>query len=170
MKINRYNCVFSGFEASEAMWGDAVKTPSQAMALRVESIILYTFSLLAEKILPQDKTSGSDDTVLIIKKYIDDHLSDRELTLKKISAELSYNEKYVSALFKKKMSIGISEYVNTVRVQRACRLMGQGFTSIKDISATCGFSDALYFSKVFKKIMMCSPSEHLDAISKKDEQ
>ena len=162
--INRHNCVFEGYKEAETFWLSSIKTPKEASALRTESVMLYTFSLLAERLLPKQSEKNSDDAVLLIKKHIDDNLTDTELSLEKISTELSYNAKYVSSLFKKKMGIGVSEYIATVRIQHACTLMEQGFTSIKDISNMCGFKDALYFSKVFKKKMGISPKMHIEEI------
>ena len=162
--ITRYNCIFNGFTEAEGFWIDALTVPKEAAGLRIESVILYTFSLIAERILPQKKENHSEDAVLLIKKHIDDNISDSELSLERISAALSYNAKYVSSLFKRKMGVGISEYISTVRIQRACALMEQGFSGIKDISSLCGFKDALYFSRVFKSKIGVSPSEHIARI------
>ena len=104
---------------------------------------------------------ASTTAIYAIKKYIDDSISDSTLSLEKISTALSYNAKYISSLFKRKMGVGISEYISTVRIQHACALMEQGFSGIKDISALCGFKDALYFSRVFKSKIGVSPSEHI---------
>lgn len=162
--INRNNCLFKGFDEVGAFWSASITVTKEASALRSESVVLYTLSLIAEKTLHNVSSKISDDAVLLIKKQIDDNLSDTELSLAQISAELSYNPKYISSLFKKKMGIGISEYISTVRIQHACTLMEQGFTSIKDIASLCGFKDALYFSKVFKDKMGKPPKEHIAEI------
>ena len=165
--INRNNCVFRQYSEVEPFWRDALTVSKEASTLRFESVALYTFSVLAERLIPTKRNSSSDDAVQLAKKYIDENISNSELSLEKISAELSYNTKYLSSLFKRKMGIGISEYISTVRIQHACTLMEQGFTSIKDIAAQCGFKDALYFSKVFKRTMTQSPKEHIAQIEKK---
>ena len=162
--INRNNCLFGDYFEAGDFWESSINVTKEASALRAESVILYTFSLIAERTLRHIDAKASDDVVLLIKKYIDDNLSDTELSLTQISHELSYNQKYLSSLFKKKMEIGISEYISTVRIQHACTLMEQGFTSIKDIASLCGFKDALYFSKVFKDKMKKPPKEHIAEI------
>lgn len=58
------------------------------------------------------------------------------------------------------MRVGISEYVATLRIQQACTLLDQGFTSVKDIAFLCGYNDPLYFSKVFKAKTGVSPREY----------
>jgi YesN/AraC family two-component response regulator len=40
-------------------------------------------------------------------------------------------------------------------------MMGHGFTSVNDIAASCGYSDAQYFSKIFKSKMGISPSRYI---------
>ncbi|MBO7208706.1 MAG: helix-turn-helix transcriptional regulator [Clostridia bacterium] len=67
-------------------------------------------------------------------------------------------------IFKKTFNIGMSEYINTIRIQHSCTLMNQGFTSISDISNQCGYSDPQYFSKVFKKRMGMLPGEYIKSI------
>ena len=100
-------------------------------------------------------------TPALIKKYIDDNFSDTELSLEKIGSALSYHKKYVSSLFKKTYHIGITEYLNLARIQHACTLMEQGFTSIRDIAQLCGFKDPLYFSRVFRGRLGMAPREYL---------
>lgn len=161
LKISRSNCIFCDLDESRPMWLAALNAPKEASGLRAESLILYVFSMIAERTLPQGRPIGSADAVLMIKKHIDDNISSHSLTLESISSALSYNAKYVSTVFKRKMGIGISEYISTVRIQHACALMEQGFSSIKDIASLCGFKDALYFSRVFKSKMGISPSDHM---------
>ncbi|MBR1957939.1 MAG: AraC family transcriptional regulator, partial [Tidjanibacter sp.] len=54
---------------------------------------------------------------LIVKKYIDDHFHEPDLSLERLSAELQYNRTYLSATFKKAMGIGISTYMSQIRIQ-----------------------------------------------------
>ncbi len=127
-----------------------------------ESVLLYTFSGLARIISPSGNDSKRKNNIsLIIKKYIDENFSDSSLSLKKISKEICYSPKYVSGVFKKEFKIGINEYINVSRIQHARNLMQQGFTSVTDISAQCGFSDPQYFSRVFRRRMDVSPKGYI---------
>ena len=47
-------------------------------------------------------------------------------------------------------------------------MMNAGFTSIKEIASFSGFSDPLYFSKVFKKHYGMSPGEYMEKEIKKN--
>ena len=70
-------------------------------------------------------------------------------------------EKYLSYLFKKNMQIGFTQYVNNLRIQCALGLIGEGWQSVSEIAFASGYSDALYFSKVFRKKVGCTPSQRI---------
>ncbi|MCI9141025.1 MAG: AraC family transcriptional regulator [Lachnospiraceae bacterium] len=168
LKISGQNCIFSGFEEVEAFWMESLQSNTALFDLRTESVLLYTFSVMGIRFFAEDhkekKTAATAET---IKKYIDDNFSDTDLSLEKVGEVLCYNKKYVSMVFKKKYKIGIAEYLNVVRIQHACTLIEQKFTSVRDVAQLCGFKDPLYFSRVFRSRMGRSPREHMsDMVSK----
>jgi two-component system response regulator YesN len=59
------------------------------------------------------------------------------------------------------MNVNFKAYLNKLRIQYACELIDDGHTCVSEISAMCGFSDSLYFSKTFKKHMGYSPTEYV---------
>ena len=165
--IRGQNIVFHGFERLIDLWAQSINSVnSTTLDLKCEGLLLYSFSLLCEQLIKQENSNKSKDTAAVIKKYIDDHYNNCELTLEKISEELSYSKKYISSVFKKSLSINLSSYLNILRIQHACTLMEQNFTSIKDISYMCGFKDQLYFSRVFKEQMGMTPRKYLSQIKK----
>lgn len=164
--IHRKHCFFRDMNRLSPLFENALVAPAPLSDLRTESALLYIFSLIGEGLLPKDSEKKTADAVTEIRKYIDDHYQDPSLSLKTIGEALSYSPKYVSTVFKNGMRIGVCEYINTIRIQHACTLMEQGFTSVKDIALLCGFADPLYFSKAFKKKMHLSPREHIEQLKK----
>lgn len=159
--INSTNCVFHGFTGLLDLWLDGLNVSEEMSAIRSEGILLYSFSVLGERILANaSKDAGTPPIVVQLRNYIDNHLDDPELSLRTISNALLYNPKYLSTAFKSNMKIGISEYMTNLRIQQACTLMDQGFTSIKDIATLCGYRDPLYFSKVFRAKIGIAPKEY----------
>ena len=57
--------------------------------------------------------------------------------------------------------MGLCEYINQIRVQRACELMDRGFSAVKEIASMIGFNDSAYFAKVFKKQLLLTPKEYI---------
>lgn len=162
LKINSKNFLFHGFDALIDMWQQGLTVSPMLTGLRSESILLYSFSILGERLhCGEDHIDRSDELALQIKKYVDDNFSDPGLSLESASQALSYNPKYISTIFKKKFKIAFSEYINMIRIQHAYVLIEQGFTSIKNIASLCGYKDAMYFSKVFRASAGKSPRSYI---------
>jgi len=165
LKINAENFIFHGLENLHNMWMDSIDINIETSDLRVESILLYTFSCID---FSTNNEPGEQKTAIAastIKKFIDNNITDTDLSLTKISKGTLYNKTYISSVYKEKYKMGISKYITTARVQAACTLMEQGYTNIADIAFLCGFNDPLYFSKVFKQQLGVSPRKHIEDIA-----
>lgn len=49
------------------------------------------------------------------------------------------------------MGLGLIEYVNTLRIEEACRLLGTRDWSITQIAGEVGYDEIAYFSRCFRK-------------------
>ena len=167
LNINSNNFIFHRADEVYDFWEKGLSMNSKVMELISESVLLYSFSFLGNRLLLNNDNLKQHRGVELIKKYIDDHFTEHNFSLNNMSRELSYNKKYVSYIFKKHIGTGIVEYLNTVRVQNACTMIEQGFTSISDIADRCGYSDAQYFSKIFKAKMGVAPTQYIKTIQSK---
>ena len=70
---------------------------------------------------------------------------------------------YFSRKFKLCTGFGYKEYLITVRIIEACRLLLNTDMSITQIAENCGFDDSNYFGDCFKKIKGMSPREYRKA-------
>lgn len=167
--ITPYRCVFHDCRAVFPFWQEGMQAKAELLDLISESILLYTFTYLGNRLLtaPDNRAQG-EDIILWIKKYVDENFSQAELSLETISHALGYNKKYISYVFKKHMDIGVVEYLNTLRIQNACTMIQQGgTTSVSDVAYACGFRDPQYFSKVFKHRMGVSPATYIQEETKR---
>ena len=163
--INSRNFLFPDFGELADIWYSGISLKCDLLDLMSESVLLHSLALIGERAyVGQERTemTRTADAFLSIKTYIDDNFSDSTLSLEVISEKFSYNKKYLSTAFKKHFKIGVTEYLNTVRVNYACELIRQGYTSVTDISSLCGYRDALYFSKVFKRKTGESPKNYMN--------
>lgn len=167
LSISNHNFIFHDANEVYDFWKKGISICSDVTDLISESVLLYTFSFLGNRMLEKNNESKQNHNVPLIKKYIDDHFTDHNFSLQTLSDHLSYNKKYTSSVFKKHFGIGIIEYLNTIRIQNACTMIEQGFTSINDIADRCGYSDSQYFSKMFKAKMDMTPSQYIKAIQTK---
>lgn len=156
-EIQKEKPLIDGMDFLIPFWDRALNIAEESnLDLISESVITYTFSFLCKS----DETEKRSSTLLEIKKYIDDHYFEPELTLSLLSEKFKYSGKYISALFKKNFGIGLCEYINQIRLQHACALLDRGFSSIKEIASMIGFTDAAYFTKVFKNQLKLTPKQY----------
>lgn len=90
--------------------------------------------------------------------YIQQHLSDPELSLKSMAKALYFHPNYLSRMFRQEMNLTFSRYLAMRRIEYSVFLIEHGYTNVSTISAMCGFKDPLYFSRVFKKIESVAPT------------
>lgn len=105
-----------------------------------------------------------------IKRFVQFNYAN-DVSVDVIAAHVNYSRSFVSHFFKQHNGISLPQYVNELRIQRACELLEHTAMSNKQISLSVGYSDALYFIKVFKRLMLMTPqryrqnllSKHTDA-------
>ncbi len=76
------------------------------------------------------------------------------------AAKLNLSLKHFMRLFRQCHGVPPKNFVVRQRLQRAREALEQDLTPVKVIAAQCGFSDELYFSRLFKKYLLCSPSAY----------
>ena len=146
--------VYPGYEHLLDFWMKSIRRIRESNAVYVtQSVFSYTVSYLLAK---DEGTDGSSFDA--IKNYVQENLADPELSLRAVAGIFFYSEKYFSYLFREKTGIRFTDYLNDLRIHYALRLMDEGTVSVGALSAACGFMNAGYFSKVFKKIMGKSPA------------
>ena len=76
-------------------------------------------------------------------------------------AERFYMSPYqIEQLFKEKFGTTIKNYLMTLRIKNACKLLKNTSMSVNEISISIGYDDYSYFSKIFKKAIGVSPSDY----------
>lgn len=94
------------------------------------------------------------------KAYIQEHLSDVELSLSSVSKMLSMSPSYFSAFFMREADVGFKEYVTLERVKLAQNLLRESKESVNIISERCGFLSPSYFISVFKNQTGMTPGTY----------
>ena len=104
-----------------------------------------------------DNITTTDRYIASVCSYIRSHYS-QELTVSWLAAVAGLSPKYLIRIFKKVTGMTIVGYITKTRLEVAASLLESTSKSISDIAQNVGFSDALYFSKVFRKHFGTSPS------------
>ncbi len=98
------------------------------------------------------------DTIQKVLLYINDNYNSKihVYTLAKIA---NYSDYHFLRFFKSVTGKTVTQYINSLRLEKACHLLDSTNLSISEISYTVGFNDTSYFIKIFKKHYSLSPSK-----------
>ena len=83
-----------------------------------------------------------------------------ELSTADIAASASVSESECLRCFRSTIGTTPIQYLKHYRIQQAARLLTETTEKVSDIGAACGFQDMSYFTRTFRKIMGCVPSEY----------
>lgn len=97
-----------------------------------------------------------------ITKEIENHYADYDFDLASLLRSVGYTEDYVRSKFLQITGMTPVKYLTSVRMNNAkimLRALNKS-TSIQEIAAKCGYFDAAYFSRCFKKLYGMSPKQY----------
>ncbi len=95
-----------------------------------------------------------------IMNYIKENFCDSGISVKWISQELGYHENYISNLFKETYGENLSAFLEKLRMEKACALLGDPALSIRDIAEQVGYTSEPSFRRAFKRIYGMAPGEY----------
>ncbi|MCD8018310.1 MAG: AraC family transcriptional regulator [Clostridiales bacterium] len=82
------------------------------------------------------------------------------ISVEDIALFTGVSRSYLYRLFRNSIRQSPKEYLLEYRIRQACHLLTRTNYPVQSIAHSVGFEDNLYFSKVFKKYMECTPSEY----------
>lgn len=85
---------------------------------------------------------------------------DTEVNIDWISSKLGTNRHYVSDYLNRVKHVTFYEYVNTLRLIHAERLLKEGNEKMADIAFICGFNSDHTFRRLFKERYGCTPLQY----------
>lgn len=91
--------------------------------------------------------------------YMREHYPE-DLNLTHIAVQVGINPSYLSTLFTHTLGCGFADYLNRIRIERACDYFYDSKMKTYEVAYKVGFNDEKYFSNVFKRIKGKSPSEY----------
>ena len=83
-----------------------------------------------------------------------------DITVDKIAAHVGISRKYLFAIFKNSLGVSPKDFILDYRIKKAKEFLLNENLSIGSVAYSVGYSDALNFSKIFKKKTGLSPSEY----------
>lgn len=117
--------------------------------------ILVRLKRIADETRPPE-ISPNNSIIQSAVRYISENYAS-ELTLTMLARNFGSSESHFSRQFKSFTGFGVNEYIRTVRVKNAEKLLTTTKLAVTEISQQCGFNSSSYFAAVFKKVRGISP-------------
>lgn len=92
--------------------------------------------------------------------YMTEQYTDTSLKIEDVAKQFDMSTKYFRSLFKKRYNTTPTQYLISLRLQTAVKLLTESNLSISQIATLSGFSDVYYFSKLFKSRFAVSPKDY----------
>jgi AraC family L-rhamnose operon regulatory protein RhaS len=96
-----------------------------------------------------------------VLSYIEANITKEEVfDFKTMADQNNVSPNYFRKLFKDFTGLSPVEYINRLRIVKACDQLLKGEESITDVAAGVGIYDSNYFSRMFKQYIGCSPKQY----------
>ncbi len=105
----------------------------------------------------QTRLNGSRQLFSDITGYIE-HEIGKPLRVSDIAARFGYNEKYLSRLFKRYTGLGLKQYIQKQKIQRADFLLVDSSIPVSEIAASLGFSSYHSFERTYVACRSMTPT------------
>lgn len=135
----------------------SMKGNSTSKYLLSNSIFLQILAMLFDEVKFSDNNLKKLSIIDEIKFYLDVNYTEK-VKLKDLARKFGIHPNYLTRMFHAKYGISPKQYLTSLRLYRACKLLTTTDLSIAIIASSLGFDDQFIFSKVFKKEYDMSPS------------
>jgi len=145
----------------------AEATDSDGTSFRLLFNILETDAALSTKTetaeLTSEETISEKDENLMreITAAIEDHMFDSDFNVTMLQDTVGIGQKLLYRKVKQITGMTPVEYMRTVRLEKAARLLSEGRFSISEVMYMVGFTKPGYFSKCFQETFGVTPSAYI---------
>ncbi len=121
---------------------------------------LYQFLAHLIRMHGQHTTENPHQTyVASALRYIQYNLAN-DVSVSDIARFVGISRSQLYRAFLQDFGVSPHHYLQTYRINEACSLLHKPGYSVAEVAGSVGFNDPLYFSRVFKSIKGCTPTEY----------
>ncbi|MCX6847298.1 MAG: AraC family transcriptional regulator [Verrucomicrobia bacterium] len=110
---------------------------------------------ISSAVLPQPRP-GTSDRISLACEFIASHLPE-PIYVADLAAIVGLGKSAFSRLFKKSTGRTVPQYVNELRIARACLLLTKTDLTVSQIAMDCGFVSPAHFQRQFREHQHCVP-------------
>ena len=136
------------------------QTASSPIAAQRQGLVLAALAdLLASWPAASTKQERNPHLVSACQALICEQLADPSLTVSHLARQLQRSPDHLSACFKRAHGETLGQHLQRRRLQRAQQLLAHSNDTIAVIAKAVGFRDPGYFSRLFRKLIGCTPRQ-----------
>lgn len=113
------------------------------------------------------KNSSIKELIAKIEAYIQSNYCS-DINIEEIARKFSFNSTYLTKVFKKEKGLTPVKFIMMLRIQEAERLLTDNpELDVRKIGEIVGYDDPQYFSRIFKNVANCTPTEYRETENKR---
>lgn len=112
--------------------------------------------LVSKEETPELKTENQ--LVRSVHAFVQTHI-DQPISVMDVALRFGVSREHLSRIFTQHSASTPYQYILTSKISAACSLLRADGLSVKEISGKLGFENVAHFTRAFKRIMRCTPSE-----------
>ncbi len=156
-------------EGMETGADDYITKPFSAdlLKIRVQKLIEQRRNLKVQfgkgpGLIPENISITSVDEKLMKKAidFINEHISDSDLTVEKVAGEVGLSRVHFYRKIKALTNLSAVEFIRLIRLERAAQLLRTGKLNVSEVRYSVGIQDTAYFRKSFKDHFGHTPSDY----------
>ncbi len=124
------------------------------------SVLYKIYGSFRSQSLASSPVGSNQDKLEQALSYMESNFKDPTFSISALAEEIKISEVYFRKLFKAKYHMTPSEYITSLRLQNAKKLMRYPFLALEECAQQSGFSSLQYFCRVFKKEHGISPGKY----------
>lgn len=90
-------------------------------------------------------------------RFIKEHYTEEEISLGEVAHSVGLTPSYFSTLFKEHTGVSYSDYLTSLRIDKAKELLQTSSYRVYEVSHIVGYPNHYYFSRLFKKVVGVTP-------------
>lgn len=107
----------------------------------------------------ESRCGASPDVFEKLIDYCLENFCDTELTLERTASTLGYSRCYLSHVMSDSVGIGFTKFVNSLRVNKSCKMLMDAGIPITMVALECGFGSIRTFNRAFAGLSGVTPRD-----------
>lgn len=110
------------------------------------------------------------ETINQVRKYVEEHYTDPDLSLTQIGDKFGLKPKYASQLFKEEFHMKFVDYLVQLRMEEAKKWLRDTEEPVHEIAAKVGYASSISFGRMFKKLEGITPGDYRKLMHKRGDE